>query len=172
MVYASESPSVYSTAARPGQPAGVALSHHREPSEDVPQANEATRETLPSNVSGWFDHFFSFSWWLVPIGIKTLSANFTIIFSLFLKPNWIRFFMVQIKEGGAGSVQSYVYCSCGTLNELNCIELTGMVTHHFVYKKNVKSLSNQVITILSEYFYSSHGKFCWKRCSIQPTKAE
>lgn len=44
------------TAARPGHPAGRALSHDREPSEDVPQANKAAREAVPSNDTGRSHH--------------------------------------------------------------------------------------------------------------------
>lgn len=45
-------PSVYPTAARPGFPAGGALSHDREQSEDVPQANQAARETVSPDDTG------------------------------------------------------------------------------------------------------------------------
>lgn len=37
---------LYSTAARPGDPVGSALSHDREQSEDVPQAHETAWKTL------------------------------------------------------------------------------------------------------------------------------
>lgn len=42
----------FSTAARPGQPAGTSVSHDREPSEDVPQAVQAARQALPPNDTG------------------------------------------------------------------------------------------------------------------------
>lgn len=48
----SPGPSVSLTAARPGYPAGSALSHDREPSEDVQQANKAKRETLSASDTG------------------------------------------------------------------------------------------------------------------------
>lgn len=55
-LYLLTDPSVYPTAARPGYPAGSALSHDREQGEDVPQANKAAWETVSPNDTGrWND---------------------------------------------------------------------------------------------------------------------
>lgn len=45
-------PSVSPPAARPGHPAGSAVPHDREQSEDVQQAHQAAREALPADDTG------------------------------------------------------------------------------------------------------------------------
>lgn len=46
------SSSLCPTAARLGQPAGSSVSHDRESSEDVPQANQTARQAVPPNDAG------------------------------------------------------------------------------------------------------------------------